>query len=168
MHTTFKTITAAAILAATTLGAHAYAASAQPEPVYNLWRLPVPDVARDEPHPPIDHLAALQPGASAQVFVFNIGDKPLTVSNITLGGDFAQQFQITADGCTGQPLPPQASCPLTVTGQPFNGMQPGDVIGAHLLATYADGEFADALITVAAPADADPDNNNIIAMGDAQ
>jgi hypothetical protein len=158
-----NTLAAAAILAATALGTSAYAASAQPEPVDNLWRLPVPEVARDEPHPPIDVLARLRPGADAQVYIFNIGSQPLQVSNVKLGGDYAQQFQIVTDGCTGQPLPPQASCPLTVAGQPFDGMEPVDVIGAHLMATYNSGEFADALVTVQATADAD----NII-VGDAQ
>jgi hypothetical protein len=168
MHTTFKTIAAAALLAATTLSAQAYAANAQPVApgTSNLWRLPVPDYARNQPRPPAQVLAQVQPGADTQIFVLNVGSQPLSIERIALGGVYASQFQIDAQDCAGKRLPPQASCTLQVSGQPFDGMQPGDQIAGHVIATYNKGGFADALVTVQAPADADA-NDNII-VGDAQ
>jgi hypothetical protein len=168
MHT-FK-FAAAVLIAATALGTSAYAASAQPvntPGTSNLWRLPVPDYARNQPHPPAQVLAQVQPGADTQIFVLNVGNQPLNIERIALGGIYASQFQIDAQNCAGKPLPPQASCTLSVTGKPAGFMQPGDAIAADVLATYNDGGFADALVTVQAPADANPDNNTI-AMGDSK
>lgn len=162
-------LAAAALIAATALGTSAYAASAQPvntPGTSNLWRLPVPDYARNQPHPPAQVLAQVQPGADTQIFVLNVGNQPLSIERIALGGIYASQFQIDAQNCAGKPLPPQASCTLSVTGEPAAFMQPGDQIAGHVLATYGNGGFADALVTVQAPADADA-NDNII-VGDAQ
>jgi hypothetical protein len=74
----------------------------------------------------------------------NTGGQTLTVTNVTLGGGGSAQFAITANGCAGVTLAPNATCQIQIASTPTQVV----VSTATLTATGSGGQTDSSTLTV--------------------
>ena len=69
-------------------------------------------------NPSISHFRETGEPSTSQVEVWNIGTNSLTLGGLSVSGQHAAQFSITADACSNQTLLANASCMVDVTFTP--------------------------------------------------
>jgi hypothetical protein len=89
---------------------------------------PIPNLALPQVSPWLDPVVVGQTGAPHTFPMNNDGDSPVAIGQLAMAGADANDFDLTADGCSGSTLAPNAACSFSLTSHPSRSGRLGAAI----------------------------------------